>query len=131
MLKSKKKQMLTIEDFTYKLEGEQRKIIHFLHQWFENEFTLLCKIRYKIPFYYRKSWICYLNPVKGGKIELAFIRGNELSNEQRLLDFKDRVQVAGVEFGSVAEIKPEILQEIIHEAILLDEVTPYKSNKKN
>lgn len=122
--------MLTIEEFIYNLEGEQRKIVKYLHNWFVKDLELSCKIRYKIPFYYRKSWICYLNPVKGGKIELAFIRGNELSNEQQLLDFKERVQIAGIEIQSVFEINRDGMREIIHEAILVDELTPYKSKRK-
>ena len=63
-------------------------------------------------------------------MELAFVRANELSNEQGLLDFKGRKQVAGVEFGSVKEIPSEVLWEVVQEAILLDETTPYASKRK-
>ena len=119
--------MSDIEDYIYSLEGEQRRIVHLLNNWLENELVLHGKIRYKIPFYYRKSWICYMNPVKHGKIELVFLRGNELSNTQGLLNFKDRKQVAGIEIGSVAEIQWNAFNEILQEAILLDDIKPYKS----
>ena len=122
--------MSDIEDYIYSLEGEQRRIVQVLNRWLENELVLQGKIRYKIPFYYRKSWICYLNPVKNGKIELAFLRGNELSNIQGLLDFKDRKQVAGIEIASVAEIQWDVFNEIIQEAIVLDDIKPYKSKNK-
>jgi hypothetical protein len=36
-----------------------------------------CKMRFKIPFFYRRKWIAYMNPQKKGGIELVFIsRGN-------------------------------------------------------
>ncbi len=99
----------------------------FLHQSLVSDFDLTPRISYKIPFYYRKSWICYLNPIKDEGIELAFPRGNELSNEQGLLEERDRKQVRGVIFYKLSEIPWPALREIIQEAIVLDETIPYKT----
>lgn len=88
------------------------------------------KITYKIPFYYKKSWICYLNPLKNGAIELAFTRGNELSNAQGLLQRKGRKQVRGIDLQNMGRIPVEPIEEIIHEAILLDENIPYTSKRQ-
>jgi hypothetical protein len=88
-----------------------------------------CKIRFKIPFYYRKSWICYLNPVKGNGVEFVFLRGNELSNEQGLLEAKGRKQVSGVTFYEIKEIPQEVLQEVVMEALILDDEVKYKSKR--
>jgi hypothetical protein len=93
--------------------------------------NLRSKIRYKIPFYDGQSWICYLNPLKDGNIELAFTRGNELSNAQSILKSKNRKQVYSVEFKKLEDIPFEVIHEIIHEAILLDEVKPYESKRKS
>jgi hypothetical protein len=41
------------------------------------EYSLTDKIPFKNPCYYQKSWIFYLKPLKNGKIEMAFMRGNE------------------------------------------------------
>lgn len=101
-----------------------------LHNLLSSAFNLTAKMRYGIPFYYRKSWICYLNPTKKGMIELAFTRGNELSNNQGLLDNKGRKQVFSVEFESIADIPGEVVNEIMQEAILLDETVPYASKRK-
>ncbi len=87
-------------------------------------------MRYKIPFYDGKSWICYLNPTKKGKIEFAFVRGNELSNDQGLLESKGRKQVYSVEFEKLKDIPQQALNEIIQEAILLDGSKPYPSKRK-
>lgn len=121
--------MIEVENFIYKHEGDQREILLYLHHLFI-DFDLSTKIRYKIPFYYGKTWICYLNPIKKGGIELVFIRGNELSNSQGLLDNKGRKQVAGLEIFNVKDIPQETLREVIHEAILLDEMVPYASKRK-
>jgi len=122
--------MSDVEDFIYDFEGNQREILFYFHKLFTKELNLTDKIRFKIPFYYCKSWICYLNPVKDDKIELAFIRGNELSNEQGLLEFKNRKQIAGIEFEKLSKIPFQSVNEIIQEAILLDEISPYKSKRK-
>ncbi len=114
--------MSDVEDFILQFSGNQQAILEYFHQLFTNELQLTDKLRYKIPFYYGKSWICYLNPKKGEKIELAFLRGNELSNVQGLLSNKGRKMVSGIEFTSVAEIPTDAINEIIQEAIYLDEI---------
>ncbi len=116
--------MTAIENFIYQHEGEQRDILLYLHELLSEQ-NLLSKIRYKVPFYYGKSWICYLNPVKPDGVELAFIRGNELSNEQGLLDKKDRKMVAGITVTAIVDLPKTAVLEIIQEAILLDETVAY------
>ena len=122
--------MNTVEDFIYSLEGKQQELLLFLHQLLSTYPEVEDKIRYKIPFYYRKSWICYLNPIKGEKIELVFIRGNELSNASGLLDARGRKQVAGVIFEKTNDIPLEALSEVIQEALILDDTVPYASKRK-
>ncbi len=123
-----------IEDFIYNYEGGQREIMLFLHQFLISDFDLRPRMSYKIPFYYRKSWICYMNPLQGEGIEFAFPRGNELSNEQGLLVDRGRKQVRGIIFKTLFDISLPSLREVLQEAILLDENIPYKSfritNKK-
>ena len=122
--------LYSVEAFILEKEGHQQAVLQFLNDLMMSTPEVTSKIRYKVPFYYRKSWICYLNPIKKPLgIELAFLRGNELSNEQGLLDFKGRKQVAGVTFETVADIPVETLLEVIQEAIWLDETTPYASKR--
>ena len=123
--------MSPVEAFIIEREGSQQVILQFLHDLLMSTPEVTNKIRYKIPFYYRKSWICYLSPIKKTQgIELAFIRGNELSNEQGLLEAKGRKQVMGVTFHSVDEIPITTLLEVIQEAIYLDDTMPYASKRK-
>ena len=122
--------MSEAEDFIYTYEGNQREIMLYLHKKLTTELNLIDKIRFDIPFYYGKSWICYLNPSKDGKIEFAFVRGNELSNEQGLLSNKGRKQVYSITFEKMKDIPQNALDEVIQEAILLDETKPYESKRK-
>jgi len=119
-----------IEDFIYSKENKQRELLLYLHNLLTESFGLQPKIRYKIPFYYNRSWICYLNPIKNDEIELAFTRGNELSNVQGILESKGRSQVLGMEFYSVHEIPENEIMEVVQEAIILDENVPYASKRK-
>lgn len=121
--------MTDVEEYISGFEDEQKAIMEFFHRLLKTELNLMDKIRFRIPFYYQKSWICYLNPLKDGQIELAFLRGNELSDAQQMLSFNGRKQVAGIAFHTVAEIPVEKLLEIIHEALLLDKTVPYKSKR--
>lgn len=121
--------MTAIEEFIYQFEGEQREILLYLHGLLTGEMMLGGKMRYKIPFYDGKSWICYLNPGKKGGIEFAFVRGNELSNEQGILESKDRKQVTSIQISQLKEIPEAAIREILQEAILLDESTPYASKR--
>jgi hypothetical protein len=122
--------MTEVEDYIYNFEDSQRDILVYIHRLLSVDLNLEDKLRYKIPFYYRKSWICYLNPLKNKSIEFAFVRGNELSNSQGLLDSKGRKQVWSIEFNKLSEIPIMELNEIIQEAILLDETVPYGSKRK-
>ena len=105
-------------------------ILEHLHNLITSYPEITYKIRYRVPFYYQKSWICYLNPKKNEGVELAFIRANELSNENGLLDFKDRTQVAGVTFYNIKEINDEAVLEVLEEAFLLDQTVKYQSKNR-
>ena len=122
--------MNTLEDYIHACENvQQRAILTILHDLISEVPGIAFKLRYGIPFYYRKSWICYLNPIKKTGIELAFLRGNELSNEQGILDFKGRKQVAGVNLYDPKEIPLIAINEILQEALLLDEQVKYASKR--
>ena len=107
-----------------------RQIMLRLHDIFMAVPDVTCKIRYKVPMYYRMSWLCYLNPQKKGGMEWVLLRGNELSNIQGVLEARGRSQVKGIIYQEVSEIEEEIVREIFMEAIILDEEKPYASKRK-
>lgn len=114
--------MSPIEDFILGLEGQQRAIVQFLHQRISEHHGLAGKLSYKIPVYYRKTWVCYLNPLKKGGVELAFAKGLRLSNDQGILSMKKRKYVAGVDLYDISEIPERQIDEIIQEALILDDL---------
>ena len=109
------------EDFIAQQTGEQLAILSYLHHKLTTEFGLESRMRYGIPFYDRNKWICYLNPIKNSGIELAFVHGHILSNTQGILLGKGRKQVAGIDIYALSEIPVDALDEVLHEAILVDE----------
>lgn len=111
---------MTVEDFMLGLDGQQKAIVSFLHHRLINDHNLIPKIRYNIPMYYRKSWVCYLNPIKNDGIELVFLKGNELSNSQGLLQNKGRKVVAGIDMYDVQIISERAIDEIVQEALILE-----------
>lgn len=122
--------MTDAEDFIFNNEDNQREILIYLHKLLTDDLNMTFKLRFKLPFYYRKSWICYVNPTKNGCVEFAFVRGNELSNSHGLLNDKGRKQVSSIELTKKSEIPIKELTEMIQEAILLDETVPYASKRK-
>lgn len=113
--------MGNVNDFVYQSERPFRDVLVCLHEMLVEQYGLKTVLRYRIPFYDRYKWICYLNPVRDRGIELAFIRGAELSNAQGILDPGGRKHVAGIILDDVSLIPFQALDEIIHEALLIDE----------
>ena len=109
--------MTEVEDYIYTYEGGQRKLLIYLHEWLTQELNMIDKLKYQIPFYYQKSWICYLNPSKTGGVEFAFVRGNELSNQNALLESKGRKQVYSVTYEQVTDVA-------------LDSTVPYAAKRR-
>lgn len=122
--------MSPVDDYIYRHEGQQRELLLQLHHLLTEELNLEAKIRFKIPFYFQHSWICYLNAQKDGGVELAFTRGNELSNDQDLLESKGRKQVRSLWIKSQDQIQDPVLAEVFQEALLLDETVPYASKRQ-
>lgn len=114
--------MSLVEHFTLGLNGQQKAIVQYLNHRITERHGLEIKMNYEIPMYYRKSWVCYLNPIKKDGVELAFLKGHRLSNEQGVLSMKNRKLVAGIEFFDVNDIPIKEIDEIIQEAIILDDL---------
>jgi len=115
-----------VKEAIHQFDGEQKAIMLYLYNWLTKEFGLFLKLKFKIPFYYKKSWICYTNPLKNGGVELAFTRGNELSKTHTILNTKNRKQIKGVEIKKLKNMPFNQIYFALQEAILLDETVSYK-----
>ena len=119
-----------VESYIYKFDNEQGQVLLYLHNVLTIDFQLKPKIRYKIPFYFGRSWVCYLNPRPNGAIELAFLRGKELATSCAFLTNKGRKMVYGVEFKRITDIPRKTIFETLQLALFLDEQAPYSIQKK-
>lgn len=113
--------MNVILDMNLPVSGNQMEIILRLHRLFSDIPGIECKKRFKIPFYYRHSWVAYLNPIKNDGIELCFLKGLAMSNHDGKLQAKDRKMVAGISIYSAAEIDQNSILDHFHEALIMDE----------
>ena len=122
--------MSVVLNFIESHEGNQREVMLYFHNLLTAYPTVTASIKYRIPFYDQKTWVCYLSPLKNGKVSFSFVRLNELSNEQGLLESKGRKQVLSVDFEKVDEIPKNTIREVINEALFLDETIPYQPKGK-
>jgi len=120
-----------IEDFIYRHEGSVQDILAHFHDLFVNELDLRPKIAYGIPFYYKRKRIFYLNPKKNGTVDLAFVRGIEMSNSNGLMELKDRKHIMTIEIESINKMPYQGIMENIQEAIFLDETSFTNIRSKN
>lgn len=93
-------------------------------------YELNIQFKYKTPFYYGKSWICYLViDKKGNNLNLNFVRANELDFDG-ILDFKGRKMVGSMDYKVGEDIDFETLSKILEGAVALDKNVPYTSPSK-
>ncbi len=121
---------MEINEFLEGLSPSQKAIMQFLDQEIISLPGIELKSRYKLPFYYRYSWICYLNPLKAGGVELCFTRGYLMRNDSGLLDAKGRAMILGITYSDISEIDVPSLREIVHEAIRIDKEIMEKKRGK-
>ena len=106
----------------------QQNLAMYLHEMISSTQDLELKLKFNLPFYYRKTWVCYINKYKKDGVELAFPRGFELSQEHELLSSKGRKMVKGIALFSISEFQSckSQIQYILNEAVLLDDMIPYR-----
>lgn len=116
------------DSFYAALLPEERSIcLRLRHLVLDNFPELREKFGYGVPYYHRHRRVCFFYPASfpysGHETGVAFgfTRGNLLSNEQGLLDLGQRKEVAYVVLQREQDIQEDILLEILHEAVLLDE----------
>lgn len=115
-----------------KYTENQQKIFEFYNDLFLSYDNIKYKTRYKIPFYYGETWICYLSPKGEVGVELCFLRPIDMKLSVDNLDYKDRKQIAGITIVDLDQKQIRVIKEIFEEAIFVDETIKYtpKNNRK-
>ncbi len=124
--------MNPVESYIHQLEEQEQEIVSYLHDLLTQRYGMTYKLRYKVPFYDIKKWLCYINPQKKRSkklepqrssrgIELCFLHGRWMKDPQGALNPKDRVQIYGITYYTLEEIDEVVLDVLIQEAIEIDE----------
>lgn len=115
---------MTILDYIEETNpAEVRQLLLSAHHFLQETLPpfATCSIKWKIPFYNLHRHFCYLNRHKD-HITLGFSRGYLLSPHPKLLGEKENLkQVRYLEIFSFEDLYSKTLQQILQEAILLDE----------
>lgn len=76
------------------------------------------KYKWKIPFYYvNGKGICYLNILKNTNfVDLGFINGHKLVNNQEVLTTRNRKMIKSIEYLTLESVDVNILKEVLLEA---------------
>lgn len=125
--------MNTVQEYIANQRPLQKEIMSVLRTWILDLGPHTQeKISYKVPFFYFYGHMCYLNPAVDG-VDLSFTQGTKLSNEQKLLEEKDRKAVASIRFHSLAEVEEREaeVRQILNEAAILNQyLHQQKKHKK-
>jgi hypothetical protein len=89
------------------------------------------KVSYTVPYFYFHGPLCYLSPKPDG-VYIGFVHGNQLSNEEGMLEAGKRKFVRAITFHSLAELeeKEDDVRKILNEAAILNEYMRRKKAKK-
>lgn len=118
--------MKTFNDFYGGITDHEKPIVNRLRAIvFDVNPNFREKISYGVPYYFLHTRVCFLWPasVRPGPrsgVVLGFCQGHLMSDERGLLDRANRKVVATLIFHGVNEIEPEIIRELLEEAIFVD-----------
>lgn len=117
--------MNAIEHYISRQESEAVvDILDFLHRYMlDVDMHITSSIKWKVPFYSRRKPLAYLNLVrKGSAVEINFFNARRFEPEvAQLLDFRDRVQIAGLIYQDIEEIDIALLDVVTEEALRIDD----------
>jgi len=129
--------MQSVDDFFHDLPKEEKAIALRLREIilqaapdFKEEFS------YGVPYYFRHRRVTCIWPASsaGGPskgVFIGFCRGNEMSNEQGIIEMGNRKRFGLIRYYDVKEINEDVLMELLQEAIMVDEeVWRRKTNKR-
>jgi len=78
--------MNPVKSYIYNHEGQEREILLYLHESLTQRFGMNYRLRYRVPFYDVSRWLFYLNPQKKNGIELCFLHGRRMNDQNGVLE---------------------------------------------
>ena len=119
------KTYFSIEDYIEQQSREIQPLLQNIRRIVNNSHPKIQeRIHYRTPFFMYNGPLCYFGIIKKTSVEIGFVRGFDLSNEQALLEAKGRIVVKGITFLDLKDFqeKEKVFREIVQEAILMNEI---------
>lgn len=124
--------MSVLEYFETTNPPEVRELLIAAHHFLQENLPpfAACAIKWRIPFYTLRRNFCYLNR-HPDHITLGFPHGYKLAPRPGILLGEDEKlkQVRYLEIFNLEDLYSENVQQILHEAIILDEMLAKNPNK--
>jgi hypothetical protein len=113
----------SVEDYILNLPIADQEAAFYIHNELLSQPGMRCDLRWSLPFYGRKRWICYLNPLKKGGFEWVFLDGQQLYSSGGLLQKRSRSRVAGLYYPTETGTELNFIPEnLVQEALWLDDL---------
>lgn len=112
--------MNEVEEYLLEYKGIGQDILLYLHSILIEKFQLRPKLNFKLPFYYQKSWVCYLRPLPKKGIEISFIHGYRLEKWTKYMESRGRKMVRSIVYTDISKVDELVLLEILKDALKLD-----------
>jgi hypothetical protein len=124
-------------DYIHQRPKEQQQLMLLVRSLFLHSAPAMAdKLNYGIPFFYRHSWLAYLNATDAG-LDVGFTRGHLLSPDHERLEVRGRKIVRSILLAwdeKPARVEA-LLLPVIQDALVVDEwllaqkKTPNKKKK--
>lgn len=123
---------MNVSHYIHKQPSPNREIMTVLRSWILDLGShTVERISYRVPYFSYYGPLCYFNPGPDG-IDFSFTKGNELSDEQQILESRGRKQVRSITFYSLAQVEEheDSIRRLLNEAAILNEYLYKRKQKK-
>jgi hypothetical protein len=123
---------MTVQNFIATRDYPQREIMTILRSWIRDLGPHTTeKISHAVPTFSFYGQLCYLAPTTDSGVDLAFVKGYGIDDEDKFLESKGRKQIRSRTFYSVAELEEfeEPVRRLLNQAAILNEYQ-YKRKQK-
>jgi hypothetical protein len=124
---------MTVQAFIGSQEHPVREIMTIMRSWIlDLGAHSQEKITNRTPYFYFYGVLCSLNKRKGNGVELSFLKGNILDDENKILEANGRKQIRSKTFYSIAELEEveDPIRHLLNEAAILNEYHFKQRQKK-
>ena len=115
---------MTVQAYIVSREDPTRQIMTILRSWvLDLGSHTQEKISHNVPYFSFYGNLCYFSPKKDHGVELCFVKGNRLDDENKILESRGRKELRSKTFYSIAELEEveDQVRHLLNEAAILNE----------